>query len=206
MKRSRMLLIVVALLLSICTTVYAVTPLSYWYSNTSQISEWDRRVDVYVYSLNSGFASDFDTIMGHAISQWDSAGIDTAKTSNDSYAEVEAWGGTYSEIKAIKPSFSSANTGLCVYASRYSYATYSYSGMPGVNISGYMYYSSSNAEVYVKEDSRTMDEYKKTAAHELGHALGWYGHSSNSSDVMYSGGSSNKDLTNRDKNHLVQIY
>ena len=40
----------------------------------------------------------------------------------------------------------------------------------------------------------------------LGHALGWHGHSNVSSDIMSEYGSSNILLTDRDKNHLSQVY
>lgn len=56
------------------------------------------------------------------------------------------------------------------------------------------------------DKDRTTDQYKKTCTHELGHALGWAGHSSNTSDIMYSAGSSVTSLTSRDKNHLSQVY
>ena len=58
----------------------------------------------------------------------------------------------------------------------------------------------------IVDNNRTSAEYIKTALHELGHAVGWNGHSANTSDVMYGYGSSVTVLTNRDKNHLSQVY
>lgn len=60
--------------------------------------------------------------------------------------------------------------------------------------------------IYIKDNSRTLNEYKKTATHELGHSLGWKGHSSNSNDIMYGTASSVTNLTSRDSNHLSQVY
>ncbi len=49
-------------------------------------------------------------------------------------------------------------------------------------------------------------QYTSTIIHEIGHAMGWYGHSSNSMDVMYPYNSEITALTSRDKNHLKQVY
>ena len=52
----------------------------------------------------------------------------------------------------------------------------------------------------------TLNQTKKTCTHELGHALGWIGHSGTSSDIMYQSGSSITSLTYRDIQHLSQVY
>lgn len=46
----------------------------------------------------------------------------------------------------------------------------------------------------------------KTYKHEAGHSLGWFDHSTNSSDIMYATQTSTTDLTSRDKYHLTQVY
>lgn len=48
--------------------------------------------------------------------------------------------------------------------------------------------------------------YRAAFTHELGHGLGWLGHSTSSSNVMYSSGYDNDILTPSDKNHLTQNY
>lgn len=63
-----------------------------------------------------------------------------------------------------------------------------------------------NAVGYIIDKGHTIEEYRNTCTHELGHALGWFGHSGNSSDIMYSLGTSVTSLTARDVNHLSQIY
>ena len=59
-----------------------------------------------------------------------------------------------------------------------------------------------------KSNPRTDMAYSKTATHELGHALGYAGHSTTKGDIMYTSSTSNTTnaLTTRDINHLKQIY
>jgi len=53
------------------------------------------------------------------------------------------------------------------------------------------------------------DRFKNIATHELGHALGWFGHSNTKGDIMYV---KNLDdgtptaLVTAEKNHLRQAY
>ena len=51
-------------------------------------------------------------------------------------------------------------------------------------------------------------ELEKTALHEVGHALGLEGHSSNPTDIMYYAVSSRQSgtLTGRDKNTMARLY
>ena len=56
------------------------------------------------------------------------------------------------------------------------------------------------------EQQALEQKLKNTVTHEMGHALGWIGHSSNSNDVMYSVRSSISVLTSRDITHLEQVY
>lgn len=66
------------------------------------------------------------------------------------------------------------------------------------------------AEIYVPKQpwyyAWGSNHYRSAFTHELGHGLGWLGHSSDSNDVMYHDNRAVTTLTNRDKNHLVQNY
>ena len=50
------------------------------------------------------------------------------------------------------------------------------------------------------------NEYKAAFTHELGHAFGWFGHSTQSGDLMYSDPVGVYTIQNRDKNHLLQVF
>lgn len=62
------------------------------------------------------------------------------------------------------------------------------------------------AKVYTpKKLFYSAKNYRIMFTHELGHALGYLGHSTSKNDLMYSSGK--KDvLTTRDKRHLSQNY
>jgi len=58
----------------------------------------------------------------------------------------------------------------------------------------------------VYEGKIDVNLYRNTMTHELGHALGWFGHSGNASDIMYSARSTKTTISTRDARHLSQIY
>ena len=61
---------------------------------------------------------------------------------------------------------------------------------------------------YIREHTgRTASQYKNVAIHELAHALGWFGHSNNSADIMYwDNPLTLTQLSNAEVNHLRQLY
>ena len=62
------------------------------------------------------------------------------------------------------------------------------------------------AERNMTRSLRRMQSNYRMQAHEIGHALGWYGHSTESADVMSNGENFPTTLTDSDKNQLIQIY
>lgn len=179
-----------------CSTALAVTvigDLNYWYSDSNKIAKWESNPSFSI-TGTSNTPYMFNTYVKDGYSKWNSGGVpNTYKTSGGT---IPVYGGTYTEIKAMYPAFSSTATGTTVSSIISLNAVYR---TPSGNKNGY---KMSSSIIYFATDRANT----KTYAHEAGHSLGWSGHSSNSSDIMYGTQTSVTSLTTRDKNHLNQIY
>lgn len=63
-----------------------------------------------------------------------------------------------------------------------------------------------SAIIYIVYRENTLNEQVETVVHEFGHALGYLGHSTNTTDVMYTYLHSSYTLKTNDIQHLSQIY
>lgn len=149
--------------------------------------------------------SDFGSYVSHARDQWKSAGINTAGVNEKSQARITIQGGTYNTLREIQSTLLSNDAGLTSFTTATLYKEGAWK-VGGTSKDGYRLSGGQVRVFIVKKTFNFDDSYKKTTTHELGHALGWIGHSSNSNDIMYSASSSVTTLTSRDKNHLNQVY
>ena len=207
MKKRRLISFAVGILLIFLLTIpaFAVTSVSVWYSDEDNVryNPYDGSYYIYNLSSSSSFSTSLQAAITRANSQWSSVLPISISETSFNYAINYIYGGTYSQLKDSFPDLKTSNTGL----------TYTY---PQENDETIVYYNSSRKKVYplktggkmcvVEKNGRTTAGYKNTAIHEMGHLFGWKGHSSNSSDVMYSYATEITSLTTRDKTHLKQIY
>ncbi|UFJ39758.1 hypothetical protein LOK74_17105 [Brevibacillus humidisoli] len=178
--------------------------LNYWYSDKDIINRWGyKSMSIWSGSIDGFSTSKFASYVSHAISQWNSAGFSLSGEDDETDSVIRIYGGTYNTLKEMEPSLKTSNTGLTSYDGGTKYeGEWIYSGSEKSS-----YKISSPVNVYIVYKSGRSDSgFKKTSTHELGHALGWRGHSSRSSDVMYGSASEVTQLTSRDKNHLLQVY
>lgn len=183
------------------SVAYAATlgVLSYWDTDSSQIARWGSTPTVYNYAVDGSLQGTLPTYVSYAISQWSNAGISCSSTSNSS-ANIKIYGGTYDNLKSMAPDLTTNDTGLTL-----SYSNYEGDWIAlGIYRSGKKLTSASTYIVY--ESGKSGVGYKNTVTHELGHALGWYGHSSGSSDIMYPYATNYIILSTVDKRHLKQVY
>ncbi len=187
------ILVISILFSSTALAVNVIGDLSYWYSDSNRIAKWESTPSFSITGTSSTPYM-FNTYVKDGFSKWNSAGV--PNTYNTSSGKIPVYGGTYTEIKAMYPSFPTTATAVT------SYTIISLNGVyrtPSGNKDGY---KMSSAKIYFATDRANT----KTYAHEAGHSLGWLGHSSNSSDIMYGTQTTKTSLTTRDKKHLNQIY
>lgn len=202
------LLLIMLLVFGLSVTAYAANlgTLSCWYatyteSQTTNIGRWAANtLTVRTIKLNSDASFSFLIGVNHAASEWEDAlGITINTSSTTSTGDIEYYGGTRAEIATYTGyTIPTDVAGRTRYYYTYEEGTWTYGSS---SKTGYLF---SFIYCYLVDDS---DDYEyNVATHELGHALGWMGHTPNSSAVMYHTQSSVETLTAIDKNHLSQVY
>ena len=204
MKKTTRVLLILILVISLlpARSTNASGTLSCWYSDEYRIGRWNSNyLNVFKCRLSLNDSPYFLDGMSHACSQWSCVLPLTisSSTSNNS-APIRYYSGTLSLINSVFgytiPSDYNGYSDLHYdYTDSWYLGSLVYTGVTLYDVNG-----------CIIDKGRTQNQTKKTCTHELGHALGWIGHSGTSSDIMYFCGSSNIYLSNRDRQHLLQIY
>ena len=204
MKRRVILLaLTLCLLMTIPSFVYAYYIVSgnCWYSNTDEIGKWSFTPTISSIKLNSNSSFYFEDGYSRARSQWGNAGITTTNNGTSTSSNIVCYGGTVNQIYSTTGYQVPSNVcGITNCSATLTNTRLEYDGLT------YKIYNISHANVYILDLGNNLNKTKMTCIHEVGHSLGWFGHSTLSSDIMYSYSTENITLTTRDKNHLVQVY
>ena len=181
-------------------------PLSYWYSDASEIGKWTYSPVVYYENHNPVNTFPLGSGMANGVSEWNAAlGLSMTLSTTNSNAPIRFHGGTKDQLEATNlfGVIPVDYLGKTFVLSSTNLDKYSYNG----SIKQLKVYN----EVIGYVVSRTDASYYnviKTCTHELGHAMGWWGHpvSSQPTWVMQQGLLTNTTLTTDEKNHLIQVY
>lgn len=184
--------------------VYDIRQLEYWEANTDIIYRWFVTPSVSKYKLNENSNFYFDTAVTHGISQWSDAGLPIVYSGSAS-AKIKVYGGTLEEIGDERIFGFDLPDDTMGYAdlddSVFNNKIYDH-----IYDTIYEFKLNSVTAAIIDTSGFTMNNYKNVGAHELGHALGWCGHTFKVSNVMYAyGPSSITQLTELDKRHLTQF-
>lgn len=209
MKRMLLCSVLVLVLLSTiivpASAAYSVGNVYAWYSDTNSVgyAKVGGSYAVSSQSNNAGFTRDFLNSVTYAGAKWNyTLPISIGETSAN-YAINHIYGGTRSQMKKIITDIPATAVG----------ATHPYSNSATEfvkygSISKFIYPYTGGKVCIIHEPGYSLQRYQEIALHEMGHMLGWKGHSPTKSDVMYASlqNSPKTTLTDRDVKQLTQIY
>lgn len=153
--------------------------------------------------LNTNNSFEFYAGCLYAKNQWKPAlGINFTDTVLMSSANLKMYGGSASDLRKIGFTPGSENgltwddpdtLPLLVQMGMYN----------GVEYPIYRVYTT---KTYVVDKNQASNQVRNTCTHEMGHALGWYGHSIYGGDVMTEYANTVQGLTPHDIGQLAQVY
>lgn len=199
--RMKKIFLIMLLIATITLSTFAnsyLGSLSHFYSSSNRIGLWSNGT---TYSTVARYSSDdFDkAYMNSCFVGWNNVlDLDVTPTSY-SNAKIKAHIWTWSQIKDVHDEFIPGAVGLTDTTDSY------YKGFfdsPKGQISGYEYRS---ADVYLVNDL-SITLMGKVMYHEIGHSLGYSGHSSYTSDNMFWDTRAAASPSQNDINHINQLY
>ena len=198
-------------LFSIEVSAYTAT-INKWVSNGYEIARWEtvpNRMYIKHISGNTNFSSG----MAYAVQEWNDAldigmGIGTTNLDDTAYY-IQYYHGSREELISLNTDIADDLVGAVgvTHCDQYAYIDqWMYMGI--TEMAGHrVYWVRGYIVNYGGSSSQYRDAYRNVCTHELGHALGWRGHSGNANHVMSTTENPNNTVLQPDEiTHLKQIY
>jgi len=185
-------------------------PGTIWNSHLDVVGYWRGPINLYTRTLppvSNTFR--FPERVAAARSAWgDALGIRIGTTSSRRNAQIVMIGGTRAEIAERENVTIDEDIGGEAHYGRTSWST---TRIRTGNRDRHVHRFTGQTLVFVVDDRNvpaniTTDLPTITTIHELGHALGYFGHSENSQHLMYKRARPNRSLSAIEIRHLRQIY
>lgn len=182
--------------------------LQYWNSNKNVIGYWKSTPKIYVENMRPSPYFRFEDGVLIALNQWSNALNMTFEYTTQENADISIYGVNIDDYNEL-----SVNN---YHVTLWPFGAVGFTDHTP-EVTGYAFYNGNIIEVFRIVSTRIYILYEETNAitgvqtiftvtHEFGHGLGYMGHSSNESDVMYSYRHYNFNLSSNDVNHISQIY
>ena len=186
--------------------------LEYWYAkvydeehntftdNADVIRYFSSRPTMYKENLSGFSNTSFNSYFTHGRNQWFNAGLISSYAYTEENANFKVYDGNNVDVKVKVPSLSAAIPARTVPTST-SVGTISCAVSTTKEVE-----KISEVKIGINYSTYSDNVYKNIFTHEMGHGFGWDNHSNNDADVMWPQTSYNTVLTNRDINHIKQMY
>ena len=189
-----------------CINVRADTYLgsiSVWETLNNSIGRWNAdSLTVGHQKLNNNTSFPFAGSMANGTVKWTSAlNVMISIVSGITSADIPAYGGSTAQLVSKGFSVSDNEAGRCKVTGYLEGYWYFGTSAKAGNI-----IVASSVGIVDYSSSWGVNEYTCVATHELGHALGWLGHSFYPGDIMWESFNGVTTLQTAEKLHLSQIY
>ncbi|MBR5738642.1 MAG: hypothetical protein IKY02_01485, partial [Lachnospiraceae bacterium] len=174
-KKLIVLLLSAVFVLYSSVSVYAdyLGTLYYWYSGSDSIGRFSQSsIYVSLTNLSSSPSSSFpiDSAFYHAVGQWNNALDPLISTSYLTNPLIQVYGGTAIQLtlQGYPYSYYSLIAGRTIRTEQFE-GTWDYNDGATIIYGNLI----SSSVCLIVENGRTLEQYKNTVTHEMGHALGW---------------------------------